>query len=149
MDLLFLLAKGGDILPQNDKTKEAFEKIEQGVKEVYQSDNFRQYLSMLTKFHDYSLNNTILILMQNSEAEKYGGCGQVNAKAIKSKAEPFHKLDNSIKLTVASFAGIVLKTKLKKPTVKKRTKTDGEVKKKTSVKKTTSTKKTIKTKKEA
>ena len=78
----------------------------------------------------------------NSEAEKYGGCGQVNSKAIKSKALPFHKLDNSIRLTVAPFAGIVLKTKLKKPTVKKRTKVEGKVKKATSVKKTTSTKTT-------
>ena len=77
----------------------------------------------------------------NSEAEKYGGCGQVNVKAIRSKALPFHKLDNSIKLTVAPFAGIVLKTKLKKPTVKKRTKIDGGAKK-TTVKKTTSTKAT-------
>lgn len=73
MDLLFFWQKGGETLPIDDRTKEAFERIEQGVKEVYQSDNFRQYLSMLTKFHDYSLNNTILILAQNPNASLVAG----------------------------------------------------------------------------
>lgn len=52
----------------DERTKEAFEKIEQGVKDIYSSDNFKQYLKMLSKFHSYSLNNTILILTQKPDA---------------------------------------------------------------------------------
>lgn len=73
MDLLFIMANGGDILPIDEKTKAAFERIEQGVRDVYQSDNFKQYLSMLSKFHNYSLNNTILILTQYPEASLIAG----------------------------------------------------------------------------
>ena len=40
-----------------DRTKEAFEQIEQGVKDVYSSENFRNYLKFLSKFHQYSFNN--------------------------------------------------------------------------------------------
>ena len=57
----------------DDKTKQAFERIEQGVKDVYTSNNFKQYLKMLTKFHDYSLNNTILILSQKPDATLVAG----------------------------------------------------------------------------
>ena len=43
-------------MPQDEKTKAAFERIEQGVKDVYSSESFKQYLSCLSKFHSYSLN---------------------------------------------------------------------------------------------
>ncbi len=46
-------------MPNNDKTAQAFEMIEQGVKDVYSSDKFKDYLSCLSKFHNYSLNNTL------------------------------------------------------------------------------------------
>ena len=48
----------------DEKTKQAFEMIEQGVKDVYSSESFKRYLSCLSKFHSYSLNNTLLILAQ-------------------------------------------------------------------------------------
>lgn len=57
----------------DEKTKAAFERIEQGVKDVYQSDNFKQYLKALSKFHNYSLNNTILILSQKPDASLVAG----------------------------------------------------------------------------
>ena len=60
-------------MEQQNKTQKAFERIEQGVKDVYTSDNFKQYLKMLTKFHDYSLNNTILILSQKPDATLVAG----------------------------------------------------------------------------
>ena len=41
-------------MPQDEKTKAAFERIEQGVKDVYSSEKFKQYLSCLSKFHSYS-----------------------------------------------------------------------------------------------
>ncbi len=48
----------------------------------------------------------------NSEDEKYGGCGKVNDKALRSKKEPFHKLNNSIKINIAPFAGMIFRVKL-------------------------------------
>ena len=47
--------------------------IEQGVKDVYSSESFKQYLSCLSKFHSYSLNNTLLILSQKPEASLVAG----------------------------------------------------------------------------
>ena len=47
--------------------------IEQGVKDVYSSDNFRKYLSCCSKFHSYSLNNTLLILAQKPDATLVAG----------------------------------------------------------------------------
>lgn len=60
-------------MPQDEKTKAAFKRIEQGVKDVYSSENFKQYLSCLRKFHSYSLNNTLLILSQKPEATLVAG----------------------------------------------------------------------------
>lgn len=48
--------KDGDTMANNDKTAQAFDMIEQGVKDVYSSDKFKDYLSCLSKFHNYSLN---------------------------------------------------------------------------------------------
>ena len=47
--------------------------IEQGVRDVFSSDNFRNYLSFLSKFHTYSLNNMILIMSQYPEATLVAG----------------------------------------------------------------------------
>lgn len=57
----------------DEKTKQAFEIIEQGVKDVYSSDSFKQYLSCLSRFHNYSLNNTLLILAQKPDASLVAG----------------------------------------------------------------------------
>ena len=46
-------------MANNDKTAQTFDMIEQGVKDVYSSDKFKNYLSCLSKLHNYSLNNTL------------------------------------------------------------------------------------------
>ena len=75
--LLSYFRKDGDVMPNykssDEKTKQAFEMIEQGVKDVYSSDSFKQYLSCLSKFHSYSLNNTLLILAQKPDASLVAG----------------------------------------------------------------------------
>lgn len=60
-------------MPLDEKTKQAFEMIEQGVKDFYDSDNFKNYLSFISKFHNYSFNNTVLILHQNPNASLVAG----------------------------------------------------------------------------
>ena len=57
----------------DEKTRQAFEMIEQGVKDVYSSESFKRYLSCLSKFHSYSLNNTLLILTQKPDASLVAG----------------------------------------------------------------------------
>ena len=50
---------------QLDKVKEITDQLEAGLEKLFDSDAFKQYLTTLSKFHDYSLNNTLLIAMQN------------------------------------------------------------------------------------
>lgn len=45
---------------QEERLKELFSAIEERVKNVYSSENYKQYLSFLSKFHSYSFNNTVL-----------------------------------------------------------------------------------------
>lgn len=53
--------------------KEITEKLEQGVKAVYESNSYKEYLDFMSKFHDYSVNNIILILTQMPEATYVAG----------------------------------------------------------------------------
>lgn len=41
-----------------------FDRLEVGVKSTFSSDNFKKYLKLMSKFHNYSANNVCLILMQ-------------------------------------------------------------------------------------
>jgi antirestriction protein ArdC len=56
-----------------EKLKEITAKLEQGIKGVFDSDNYKAYLQTLSKFHNYSLNNTLLIAFQNPEATQIAG----------------------------------------------------------------------------
>ena len=47
--------------------------IEQGIKELFESEKFMRYLSVMSKFHRYSVNNTMLIYMQKPEATLVAG----------------------------------------------------------------------------
>ena len=58
---------------QSDKIKELTEKLEAGIKEVFTSDRYREYLSVMNKFHSYSFNNSMLILLQKPEASYVAG----------------------------------------------------------------------------
>ena len=53
-----------------DKMKEITDLLEQGILGLYESDRYADYLRTMSKFHDYSLNNTILIAMQGGNLVK-------------------------------------------------------------------------------
>lgn len=55
------------------KIDQALEKLEEGIKHIFESDNYREYLRTLGKFHDYSLGNLILIWLQNKDATRVAG----------------------------------------------------------------------------
>ena len=44
-----------------EKVKEITARLEQGVQAIFDSDRYKEFLTAMSKFHDYSLNNTILI----------------------------------------------------------------------------------------
>lgn len=50
------------------KLKEITDSIEQGIKDLFESDRYKQYLGTMSRFHQYSLNNTMLIFMQKPDA---------------------------------------------------------------------------------
>ena len=47
--------------------------IEQGIKELFESEKYMRYLSVMSKFHRYSMNNTMLIYMQRPDATLVAG----------------------------------------------------------------------------
>ena len=53
--------------------KEISERLEQGVKEIFTSERYTEYLDTMSKFHNYSFNNTLLITMQKPEATLVAG----------------------------------------------------------------------------
>ena len=58
---------------QFDKVREITDKLEAGIQALFESEAFKNYLKTLSKFHDYSLNNTILIAMQKPDATLVAG----------------------------------------------------------------------------
>ena len=58
---------------QFEKVKEITDKLEAGIRELMDSDKFRDYLKCLSKFHNYSLGNTILIALQRPDATLVAG----------------------------------------------------------------------------
>lgn len=58
---------------QKQKLKEITDKLEQGIKELFDSDNFKTYLNTMAKFHNYSFNNTLLIALQKPDATLVAG----------------------------------------------------------------------------
>lgn len=53
--------------------QEITDKLEQGVQDVFTSENYARYLKTMSKFHNYSLNNIILIAMQKPDASLIAG----------------------------------------------------------------------------
>ena len=58
------------------RIKEITEHLEQGVQEVFESERYRDYLKAMSRFHNYSLNNTLLIVMQKPDASLVAGYGK-------------------------------------------------------------------------
>lgn len=86
--------------------KEITKKLEDGVKAVFESDKYKQYLDFMRKFHDYSVNNCILIMMQKPDASlvagyrawqtKFGRFVKKGEKAIQIIAPVPHKIKKEV-----------------------------------------------------
>lgn len=53
--------------------KEITDRLENGIKELFDSEHYKEYLKVLSKFHKYSFNNTMLIAIQNPNASYVAG----------------------------------------------------------------------------
>ena len=56
-----------------EKLKEITDRLEQGITELFDSERYREYLRVMSKFHNYSFNNTLLIAMQKPDASLVAG----------------------------------------------------------------------------
>ena len=55
------------------QVREITDKLEQGIKELFESERFKEYLKTMSKFYNYSFNNTLLIAMQKPDATLISG----------------------------------------------------------------------------
>ena len=58
---------------QKDRLKEITDRLEQGILEVFESERYKEYLRVMSKFHHYSFNNTMLIALQKPDASLIAG----------------------------------------------------------------------------
>lgn len=75
--------KKGKNTDKGNALKEITERLEAGVKEVFTSSKFTEYLTVMCRFHRYSFNNQILIFMQMPESTYVAG--------FKAWQEKFHR----------------------------------------------------------
>ena len=96
-------------MADTSQVKEITERLEQGVKDLYTSEKYADYLKTMSRFHKYSTRNTLLIHMQNPNASlvcgfrgwqtKFGRSVRKGEKSIKILAPvPFTKREENEKL---------------------------------------------------
>ena len=105
-----------------DQLKEITERLEQGVKDIFTSEKYTKYLLTMSKFHNYSFNNTLLIAMQRPDATLVAGYNawknkfnryvkkgekgiQIIAPAPVKEREEREKIDKDTGLTVLNESG--------------------------------------------
>ena len=67
-------ANGNKIsMTEKQKVKEITDRLEKGLKDLFESEKYKSYLSTMSKFHNYSVNNTLLIALQKPEATLVAG----------------------------------------------------------------------------
>ena len=105
-----------------DQLKEITERLEQGVKDIFTSEMYTKYLLTMSKFHNYSFNNTLLIAMQRPDATLVAGYNawknkfnryvkkgekgiQIIAPAPVKEREEREKIDKDTGLTVLDENG--------------------------------------------
>ena len=59
-----------------DRMKEITDRLEAGIQALFESEQYKAYLTAMSKFHNYSFNNTLLIAMQKPDASLVAGFGK-------------------------------------------------------------------------
>ena len=55
------------------QVREITDKLEQGLKELFESERFKEYVKTMCRFYDYTFNNTLLIAMQKPDTTLIAG----------------------------------------------------------------------------
>ena len=55
---------------REERMKDLNQRLEQGIRDVFESERFRDYLSVMSRFHTYSARNVLLIHMQRPNATR-------------------------------------------------------------------------------
>ncbi|SDB01926.1 MULTISPECIES: hypothetical protein [Clostridia] len=55
-------------MDRSEKMKDIQEKLENGVRDIFSSDKYKEYIQTMSKFKSYSINNCILIASQRPDA---------------------------------------------------------------------------------
>ena len=58
---------------QKQRLDDTMERLKEGVSEIFESGRYQEYLSVMSRFHRYSINNTILIALQKPDATHVAG----------------------------------------------------------------------------
>ena len=69
---------------REERMKDLNQRLEQGIRDVFESERFRDYLSVMSRFHTYSARNVLLIHMQRPNATRVA-----SAKRWKEQFERF------------------------------------------------------------
>ena len=59
-----------------ERMKEITDRLEAGIQALFESEQYKAYLTAMSKFHNYSFNNTLLIAMQKTDASLVAGFGK-------------------------------------------------------------------------
>ena len=60
-------------MSQSQQIKEITERLQKGIEDLFDSENYKNYLKTMSRFTSYSLNNTLLIAMQKPDATAVAG----------------------------------------------------------------------------
>lgn len=111
---------------RSDKLNAITKKLEDSVKELFTSENYKNYLRTMSKFHRYSFNNTLLIAMQSPGATLVAGYGAWQQKfhrqvkkgekgitllapvPIKAKSDPTAEVDTGEEIIAMRFRPVTV-----------------------------------------
>ena len=58
---------------QTEQVRKITDRLEEGIRQLFESEQYKAYLTAMSKFHNYSFNNTLLITMQKPDASLIAG----------------------------------------------------------------------------
>ncbi len=92
---------------RQEKVKIITDQLEQGIKDLLDSEKYKEYLGKMSKLHNYSFNNSILILLQKPDASMVAGMTTWNRE--------FHRTINKGEHGITILAPVTFKKDIPKP----------------------------------
>jgi hypothetical protein len=112
---LFIMATS-TLDARKTELQDIMDRLEQGVKDVFESENYKRYLSVMSTFHKYSINNSLLIMLQKPDASLVAGYQswlnrkrqvQKGERGIRILAPQNYTIKNEVEVPVKDNSGNV------------------------------------------